>query len=462
MKPMRILVLGGTRFLGRAIVDAALGRGDTVTLFNRGKSNPGLFPGLETVTGDRTADLSALDGRAWDAVFDVACYDPAVARLSAEAFEGRAGRYVFVSTVSVYADQNTTAAQLEDAPVAQLRDGMEFPENYGPNKALCERVVQETYGDRALIGRPGLITGPHDPTDRVPYWPRRIARGGLVLAPGDPAALVQFIDVRDLAGWLADACHAGRGGVYNLTGTPLPFGTMLDLCKTATYSDAELSWIPDGRLIDAGVDPGMGIPLWIGEPGYDAFNDVDSSRAVAAGLACRPVTETLRDTLAWDLARGGPAPSDEGLSAAEEERLLRELAASLPRRLSQRSLPASAAPLTGRCGAGVPPPARSAPRTRRASAVMTSMTSVHLTAAPTAARSRAARDSTGSPPRAGRRSASALPSAPVRSRPARQDPGGRRRYQGGTALSCTVRGRWPTRAEKPGQTGTGTMKTHGP
>jgi len=341
MRAMRILVLGGTRFLGHAIVDAALGRGDTVTLFNRGKTNPGLFPGAETVTGDRTADLSALDGRTWDAVFDVACYDPAVARLSAEAFADRAGRYVFVSTVSVYADQNTTAAQLEDAPVAQLRPGMEFPENYGPNKALCERVVQSSYGDRALIGRPGLITGPHDPTDRVPYWPRRIARGGLVLAPGDPAALVQFIDVRDLAGWLADACHAGRGGVYNLTGTPLPFGTMLDLCKRATYSDAELRWIPDGRLIAAGVDPGMGIPLWIGEPGYAAFNDVDSSRALAAGLACRPVTETLRDTLAWDLARGGPAPSDEGLSAAEEERLLRDLAASLPPATATTAVPAA-------------------------------------------------------------------------------------------------------------------------
>jgi len=152
---------------------------------------------------------------------------------------------------------------------------------------------------------------------------------------------VQFIDVRDLAGWLADACHAGRGGVYNLTGTPLPFGTMLDLCKRATYSDAELRWIPDGRLIAAGVDPGMGIPLWIGEPGYAAFNDVDSSRAVAAGLACRPVTETLRDTLAWDLARGGPAPSDEGLSAAEEERLLRDLAASLPPATATTAVPAA-------------------------------------------------------------------------------------------------------------------------
>ena len=322
---MRILILGGTRFLGRAITDAALGRGDTVTLFNRGQTNPGLYPGVETVIGDRTKDLSPLDGREWDAVIDVACYEPAVARLSAEAFAKRTGRYLFVSTVSVYARQDTRQAQLEDAPVAQLRPGMTYPENYGPNKALAERVIQDVYGDRALIGRPGLITGPHDPTDRVPYWPRRIARGGRVLAPGDPADLVQFIDVRDLAAWFADACHAGRGGVYNLTGTPLPFGPFLDLCKTATYSDAELSWIPSGRLVAAGADPGMGIPLWVAEPGYEAFNNVDSSRAIAAGLMCRPVTETLRDTLAWDLAHGGPAPGDEGLSATEEERLLREL-----------------------------------------------------------------------------------------------------------------------------------------
>ena len=322
---MRILILGGTRFLGRALTEAALGRGDIVTLFNRGKSSPGLYPGLETVIGDRTAGLSALDGREWDAVIDVACYDPVVARRSAEAFADRAGRYVFVSTVSVYASQDTTHAQLEDAPVGQLREGMEFPESYGPNKALCEQVVQDVYGDRALVGRPGLIVGPLDRTDRFAYWPRRIARGGRVLAPGDPADRVQFIDVRDLAAWFLDACHAGTGGVYNLTGTPIPFGGLLDLCKAALYSEAELRWIPSGRLVGAGVDPGMGVPLWIAEPGCEAFNDVDSSRAVAAGLACLPVIDTIRDTLAWDAARGGPAPGDEGLSAAEEDRLLREL-----------------------------------------------------------------------------------------------------------------------------------------
>jgi nucleoside-diphosphate-sugar epimerase len=322
---VRILVLGGTRFAGRAIVETALGRGDTVTMFNRGKSGPGLYPGVETVIGDRTADLSPLDGREFDAVIDVACYAPEAARLSAEAFSDRTVRYVFVSTVSVYADQSTTEAQLEDAPLAQLKpDSTDFAENYGANKALCEQVVREVYGDRALIGRPGLITGPHDPTDRFPYWPRRIARGGRVLVPGDPTDLTQVIDVRDLAAFLLDGLHRGRSGVFNLTGNPRPFGILLDLCRTATYSDADLVWISSERLVAAGVSPDMGIPLWIGEAGYEAFNDVDSSRAVGAGLSCRSLTDTIRDTLAWDLGRGGP--EQEGFDRAEEERLLAELA----------------------------------------------------------------------------------------------------------------------------------------
>jgi 2'-hydroxyisoflavone reductase len=315
---VRILVLGGTRFAGRAVVEAALGRGDTVTMFNRGITNRGLFPGVETVIGDRTEDLYALGRREFDAVVDVACYDPAAARLSADALKGRVGRYVFVSTVSVYASQATTEAQLEDSPLAELKPDVKDPlENYGANKALCEAIIREAYGERALIGRP------NDPTDRFPYWPRRIARGGRVLAPGDAGDLTQVIDVRDLAAFLLDGIHRHRAGIYNLTGTPRPFGILLDLCRTATYSDAELTWVPTDRLVAAGVDPGMGIPLWVGEPGYEAFNDVDSSRAVAAGLSCRSLTETIRDTLAWDLGRGGP--EKEGLDPAEEARLLAEL-----------------------------------------------------------------------------------------------------------------------------------------
>ncbi|HSZ43595.1 MAG TPA: NAD-dependent epimerase/dehydratase family protein [Trebonia sp.] len=325
---MRILILGGTKFLGRALTEAALGRGDIVTLFNRGRTNPGLYPGVETVTGDRAGDLSGVAGRDWDAVIDVAGYDPEVVRLSARELARNTGRYVFVSTCSVYADQTSRAAQLEDAPVAQLREGLTEPwELYGPRKALAEQIVRDVYGDRALIPRPGLIVGPHDPTDRFPYWPRRIARGGVVLAPGSPEDQVQFIDARDLAAWTIDGVHHGRAGTFNLVGNPWTFRKFLEECIAATYSDTHLRWIPGDALIHAGVSPDMGIPLWIGDPEEArGFNDVSNARAVAAGLTLRPVAGTIRDTLAWDAGRGGPEPGQEGLSAAAEERLLRELA----------------------------------------------------------------------------------------------------------------------------------------
>jgi 2'-hydroxyisoflavone reductase len=168
-----------------------------------------------------------------------------------------------------------------------------------------------------------MITGPFDPTDRFAYWPRRIARGGKVLAPGDPGDLVQFIDARDLAAWIADGIHHGRHGVFNLVGNPMPIGTFLEDCKAATFSDPELTWIPSSRLLAAGVSPWMGVPMWIGDPDLaGGISDVDNARAIAAGLALRPAIETIRDTLAWDIARGGPEPGKEGLTAEEEQRLL--------------------------------------------------------------------------------------------------------------------------------------------
>jgi 2'-hydroxyisoflavone reductase len=175
---MKVLVLGGTRFLGRAVVDAALGRGDDVTLFNRGKTNPGLYPGLETIVGDRAGDLTALSTRSWDAVVDVAAYDPELVARSVAALAGRAARYAFVSAVSVYADHSVS--QVEGAPVLELRDGTPEDDLYGARKAAAERIVTEAFGDRALHARAGLIVGPHDGTDRFAYWPRRIARCGAV------------------------------------------------------------------------------------------------------------------------------------------------------------------------------------------------------------------------------------------------------------------------------------------
>jgi 2'-hydroxyisoflavone reductase len=322
---MRILVLGGTRNLGRAVVDAALGRGDQVTLFNRGTTNPGLYPGLETIIGDRTADLSALAGRGWDAVVDVAGYHPEVVRRSAEAID--ATRYVFVSSVSVYASHRTSQAQAEDAPVLELSDDTPEELLYGARKAAAERIVTSSHGSSAHIARAGVIVGPHDPTDRFAYWPRRIVRGGTVLAPGDPADLVQVIDVRDLGAWLADACHRpDLGGVYNVTGQPIPFKELLDGCLAATGGDATIRWLSSDELLAKDVNPWMGVPMWIAAAqGWEAGNDVDTAKARQAGLRIRPLLDTIRDTLAWDLARGGPAPGNQGLSAAEEARILARL-----------------------------------------------------------------------------------------------------------------------------------------
>jgi 2'-hydroxyisoflavone reductase len=304
---MRFLILGGTRFVGRAVVDAALAAGHEVTLFNRGQTAPGLYPALETVLGDRTADLSPLAGRQFDTVIDCAGYLPSVVGRSVSALRDSADRYVFVSSVSVYADQSVPPA--EGSTV--LDD-----DTYGGRKATCEQIVLSVFGPRALAARAGLIVGPNDPTERFPYWPRRIARGGRVLAPGAPSDPMQFIDVRDLGAFLVGPAS----GVLNVVGTPTPFGEVLSVCQSVTGSEASLVWASTDDLIAAGVDPGMGVPLWIGEPEWKAANLVDGSLARAAGLTTRPLAETVADVLAWDAARGGP--SVEPFTAEAEQALL--------------------------------------------------------------------------------------------------------------------------------------------
>ncbi|SNQ46698.1 Nucleoside-diphosphate-sugar epimerase [Frankia canadensis] len=308
---MHLLILGGTRFVGRAVVDAALAAGAEVTLFNRGRTAPGLYPHLETVLGDRTADLSALVGRHFDLVVDCAGYEPAVVARSVNALGDAVARYVFVSTVSVYADQ--TIPPVEGG--ALLDD-----DSYGGRKAACERVVLGRYGERALIARPGLIVGPHDPTERFAYWPRRFTRPGPILAPGDPTDPAQFIDVRDLATWLVTSTASG---VYNTVGLPLPLpmGELLDICRTTAGSNARVVWRSTADLLAAGVEPWMGVPLWIGDPAWRAANLVDGHRARAHGLTTRPVAQTVIDVAAWDAARG-PRGTREPLPAADEKRLL--------------------------------------------------------------------------------------------------------------------------------------------
>jgi 2'-hydroxyisoflavone reductase len=313
---VRLLVIGGTKFLGRAAVDEALARGHEVTLFNRGETNPGLFPDVEHVRGDRTADLSALSGRNWDAVLDPSGYVPDVVRASAEFLADAVEHYVFISSISAYAD--FSGAVTEDAPTKELGElpadrMLEDYSNYGPLKALSEQVVREVYAERATVVRPGLIVGPHDPTGRFTYWPHRIARGGDVAVPAPAEERVQFIDVRDLAAWLLDLCERRHGGTFNATGEGVTWAELVEACLEVTGSDAKFVWIDGQFLVDQGVEEWMGLPMWIRDPEWVGMHMADVTKAIAAGLTFRPLEETVRATL--DLAE----TTDEAGLAPERE-----------------------------------------------------------------------------------------------------------------------------------------------
>jgi 2'-hydroxyisoflavone reductase len=286
---LRLLVLGGTQFVGRALVEAALARGHEVTLFNRGRTNPELFPEVEKLRGNREGKLDGLRGRSWDAVADVAGYLPRVVRQSVELVE--APYYLFVSTRSVYAD--VSGPTDETAPLHGDVDSEDVSEHYGELKAMCERVVQERPSG---IVRPGLVVGPHDPTGRFTYWPHRIARGRDVLAPGAPDEPVTLIDVRDLGDWMVRLCESETQGVYNAIDVRT-WGDLLKACVRATASDARLVWVPSDWLLEQGVDEWMELPLWLASPEYVGMHRVRNDRAVAAGLTFRPLEETARGAL---------------------------------------------------------------------------------------------------------------------------------------------------------------------
>jgi 2'-hydroxyisoflavone reductase len=308
---MRLLVLGGTKFLGRHAVAAALAEGHDVTIFTRGRTNPELFPEANHLQGDRDGGLDALRSGEWDGVVDTSGYFPRVVAQSAELLRDRVGRYVFVSSISAYADFSDPVT--EASPVAELEDpaSESIERDYGALKAACERVVEDVYGDRSARVRAGLIVGPYDPTDRFTYWPRRIARGGTVLAPGRPDAPVQFVDARDLGAWLARLALDGPGGTFNATGPakPLTFAELLERARDATGSDAELVWVDDDRVLEAGVEPWTELPLWLPGTEYAGLARADISRALAAGLGFRPLEETVVDTLAWDRTVEGDRPT---------------------------------------------------------------------------------------------------------------------------------------------------------
>ncbi|MFC4536421.1 NAD-dependent epimerase/dehydratase family protein [Sphaerisporangium dianthi] len=301
---MRILVIGGSAFLGRAIVEEALRQGHDVTTFNRGRSGEDL-PGVTAVRGDRESrdDLEALAaGREWDAVVDVCGYTPKVVAESAKALSGHAGAYAFISSVSAISDWqgeliDESAPLWECSPDAGPDDG-----HYGLLKAGCERAVERYFTGGALILQPGVILGPWENVGRLPSWLRRIARGGRVLAPGDPEVPMQLIDARDVATFTLDQVAKGVGDRFLVTGPAgnTTFGRWLADCAEVTGSQAELVWVADRFLIDQDVQPWSELPLWMPAESDDrAVWSVSSGKAEAAGLRCRPVTETVRDTWDW-------------------------------------------------------------------------------------------------------------------------------------------------------------------
>jgi 2'-hydroxyisoflavone reductase len=294
---VKLLLLGGTQFLGPHLVEAALAQEHEVTLFNRGQHNPDLFPQLERLRGDRTGDFSELTTRHWDAVIDTSGYLSKVVRASARALAGSVERYIFISSISVYADFSKEGLD-EGAEVAKLGTQTEDmnDETYGARKALCERAVEQELPGRALLIRPGLIVGPGDITDRFTYWPWRVARGGEMLAPGDPKQQTQFIDVRDLASWIIRMAESQHTGVYNATGPDyrLSMDQLLEACKKVTGSDARFIWISD----EFQEEHGLNFPLYVPEA-YKGARAINCQKAFAAGLTFRPKEETIRDTLAW-------------------------------------------------------------------------------------------------------------------------------------------------------------------
>ena len=296
---MKLLLLGGPRFLGRAVADAALDRGHELTFFNRGTTNPDLYPEVERLVGDRASDLSALAGRTWDAVVDTCGYLPKDVRASAEALAG-SGLYCFVSSVSVYADfSHPIDEESALAPLGELPDDEITEETYGPLKALCEAAVRDVFEDRASIVRPGLIVGPHDPTGRFTYWPHRVARGGEILAPAPPQAPTQFVDVRDLGDWMVSLCERSIGGVFNATQPGVSWEALLETCRAVTGADSTITWVSRDFLVEQEVGQWLELPLWIDSEDDEAayFDRVTVDRALGAGLAFRPLRETVRDTL---------------------------------------------------------------------------------------------------------------------------------------------------------------------
>ncbi|MEU8244680.1 NAD-dependent epimerase/dehydratase family protein [Nonomuraea sp. NPDC048916] len=307
---MRLLVLGGTEFVGRAFVDEALSLGHEVSVFNRGTHEPPA--GVTALRGDRSAPggLAAIERGEWDVVVDTWSWAPSAVRDAARLLKGRAGHFVYVSTRSVYRFPTPPGAD-ESAPLVEGSADDDIAEEYARVKVGGELAAVAAFGDRALLARAGLILGPHENIGRLPWWLHRIAKGGPVLAPGPADLGLQYIDARDLALWCLAAAERGLSGAYNTVSPPAfaTMGELLEACVRATGSDARLRWVEPDAILAAGVAPWTDLPIWLPGESHGAMHQGDVSKAVAAGLHCRPVEETVADTWAWLRGLPGPAPT---------------------------------------------------------------------------------------------------------------------------------------------------------
>jgi len=306
-KPLRILVLGGTRFVGPHFIELAQARGHAISMFNRGRTNIGRVQDVEVLNGDRDGKLESLQGKQWDAVLDTSGYVPRIVKLSADLLASGTAHYVFVSSISVYSsfarpnDERSPVATIADPTVEKVTG-----ETYGALKALSEQAAEKSMPGRVTVLRPGLIVGPEDNTDRFTYWPARVDRGGEVLAPNTPADRIQVVDVRDLAAFMLAVIEKRALGTFNVISPPGQFtmGALLDACVQAAKSDAQATWVPTAFLQEQKVAPWSDMPVWIPETGGEAGTSLTSvERAIAAGLTIRPLPDTVRDTLAWHRSR---------------------------------------------------------------------------------------------------------------------------------------------------------------
>lgn len=316
---MRVLVIGGSVFVGRHMVDALLARGHQVTVFNRGTHAAHLPAGAQQVCGDRNVDFSALQGQRFDAVMDCCAYTPEQMHVACAALRDATDHYLLISTISLYRSFPPGVAWNESAAVTEETGG------YGGGKARAEEVLLTAFAGRCTRIRPGLIVGPYDPTGRFTYWPLRVAQGGLVLAPGRPARPVQFIDARDLAAWCVAMAERKVSGVFNALGPADSMATFLEACRSVCNPQAQFQWVADDDLVKAEVAMWSGMPLWIPESdaGFGGMLLGDGTKAREAGLVTRPWAETVGDTLAWALQAGEVARGSAGMSAGQESALLR-------------------------------------------------------------------------------------------------------------------------------------------